>query len=84
MKKLSMVRYLSDYVVVAAKIPKRLKTIMDSLGIKPGPLIRRSIEEEIRRKIFEQLEVKAKMLSEKLPPISDEEIAELIREDRGR
>lgn len=79
-----MVRYLSDYVVVAAKIPKRLKTIMDSLGIKPGPLIRRSIEEEIRRKIFEQLEVKAKMLSEKLPPISDEEIAELIWEDRGR
>lgn len=79
-----MVRYLSDYVVVAAKIPKRLKTLMDSLGIKPGPLIRRSIEEEIRRKIFEQLEVKAKMLSEKLPPISDEEIAELIWEDRGR
>ncbi|MDH5810965.1 MAG: hypothetical protein QXJ62_02760 [Nitrososphaeria archaeon] len=77
-------RYLSDYVVVAAKIPKRLKTLMDSLGIKPGPLIRRSIEEEIRRKIFEQLEVKAKMLSEKLPPISDEEIAELIWEDRGR
>ncbi|MEM3485972.1 MAG: hypothetical protein QXI12_10160 [Candidatus Methanomethyliaceae archaeon] len=75
---------MSDYVVVAAKIPKRLKTLMDSLGIKPGPLIRRSIEEEIRRKIFEQLEVKAKMLSEKLPPISDEEIAELIWEDRGR
>jgi len=75
---------VGDYVVVAAKIPRKLKDLMDELGVKPGPVIRKALEEEVRRRTLEKLEERARKLLEKLPEISDEEIARLIREDRGR
>ncbi len=37
-----------------------------------------------RRRILSEIEEKAKALSKKIPPIPDEEIAEIIREDRER
>lgn len=37
---------------------------------------------EVRRKILEKAEKRARKLSERLKEISDEEIAGLIREDR--
>ncbi|MDK2384141.1 MAG: hypothetical protein QI199_04950 [Candidatus Korarchaeota archaeon] len=73
-----------DYVVVATKIPRRLKELMDKLGIKPSPVMRRALEEEVRKKILEELEKRAEKLRKRLPEISDEEVAELIREDRER
>ncbi len=75
---------MGDYVVIAAKIPRKLKDLMDELGVKPGPVIRKALEEEVRRRTLEKLEERARKLLEKLPEISDEEIARLIREDRGR
>ncbi len=73
-----------DYVVVATKIPRRLKELMDKLGIKPSPVMRRALEEEVRKRILEELEKRAEKLRKRLPEISDEEVAELIREDRER
>jgi hypothetical protein len=32
------------YVTVSAKIPRRLKELLDKYGIKPGPVIRRALE----------------------------------------
>jgi polyhydroxyalkanoate synthesis regulator phasin len=75
---------MGDYVVVAAKIPRKLKDLMDELEIKPGPVIRKALEEEVRRRTLKKLEERARKLLEKLPEISDEEIARLIREDRER
>ncbi|MCD6244950.1 MAG: hypothetical protein J7J65_06960 [Candidatus Korarchaeota archaeon] len=75
---------MSDYVVVATKVPRRLKDLMDELGIKPSPIMRKALEEEVRRRLLEKLERRALKLREKLPEIPDEEIAELIREDRER
>ncbi|MBS7611333.1 hypothetical protein KEJ27_03870 [Candidatus Bathyarchaeota archaeon] len=75
---------MNGYTVVAAKVPKKIKELMDTLGIKPGPVIRRALEEEVKRVLLEKLESDAKRLSLKLKDISDEEIAELIREDRER
>ncbi len=75
---------MADYVVVATKIPRKLKELMDRLGIKPSPVMRRALKEEVRRKILEELERRAERLRKRLPEISDEEIAELIREDRER
>jgi hypothetical protein len=73
-----------SYVTVSAKIPKRLKELLKKYNIKPGPIIRKAIEEEVRRRALSELEEKAKALSEKLSHISDEEVASLIREDRER
>ena len=75
---------MGDTVVVATKIPRRLKELIDRLGIKPSPVMRRALEEEVRRRMLEELERRAKGLRKRLPEISDEEIAELIREDRER
>jgi len=33
------------YVTVSAKIPRRLKELLDKNGIKPSPIIRRALEE---------------------------------------
>jgi len=70
------------YTTVSAKIPKELKDLMDKYGIKPGPVIREALEREVRRRVLEEAEKRAKKLSGKLKEIPDEEIAKLIREDR--
>jgi len=35
------------YVTVSAKIPRRLKELLDKYGIKPGPVIRRGFSSHI-------------------------------------
>jgi len=50
--------------------------------VKVGPVVRKALEGEIRRRVLLKIEEKAKELGEKLQNISDEEIARLIREDR--
>ena len=44
---MSLVGLLVKYVTVFAKIPVELKDMLDKLGIKPGPVIRRALEEEV-------------------------------------
>lgn len=70
------------YVTVSAKIPRRLKELLDRYGIKPGPIIRRALEEEVRRRMLMELEERARRLSPRLSGIPDEEIAEIIRSSR--
>ncbi len=70
------------YVTVSAKIPRELKELMDRFGIKPGPIIREALEREVRRRLLEEAERRARRLGEELRNIPDEEIARLIREDR--
>ncbi len=71
-----------EYVTVSAKIPKKLKEIMDELGIKPGPIIREALEREVRRRLLEKIGERARAISKDLEHISDEEIAEIIRQYR--
>jgi polyhydroxyalkanoate synthesis regulator phasin len=71
-----------EYVTVSAKIPKKLKELMDRYGIKPGPLIRRAIEEEVRKRALSKLEQELSDILNELSVIPDEEVVKLIREDR--
>ena len=59
------------YVTVSAKIPRRLKELLDKYNIKPGPIIRRALEEEVRRCVLSELEERARELSAKLSHVSD-------------
>ncbi len=70
------------YVTVSAKVPRKLKEMLDKYGIKLGPVIRQALEREVRRKILEEAERRAKKLSRKVAHIPDEEVARIIREDR--
>ena len=57
---------------------------MDKMVIKPSTVIRRTLEGEVKKKILEEAENKAKELINKVAHISDEEIARIIRENRDR
>ncbi|MEM3948946.1 MAG: hypothetical protein QXM76_05070 [Zestosphaera sp.] len=71
------------WLAVSAKIPKRLKELLDRYSIKPSPVIRRALEEEeVKKRMVEELEELSGELSRELTQISDEEVVELIREDR--
>jgi Mg/Co/Ni transporter MgtE len=70
------------YITILVKIPRELKELMDKYGIKPSTVIRRALEEEVKKKILEEAENKVKELINKVAHISDEEIARIIREDR--
>jgi len=73
-----------SYVTISAKIPRRLKELLDKYGIKPSDVIRKALEEEIKKRIIEDLEERAHKLKHKLSHISDEEIARIIREEREK
>jgi len=72
------------YVTVSAKIPRKLKELLDKYGIKPSPIIRKALEEEVKKHILSEIEEKARELSRKISHISDEEIARIIREYREK
>jgi len=38
-----------SYVTVSVKIPKWLKGLLDKYGIKPDPVVRKALEEEVKR-----------------------------------
>jgi len=75
---------VNGYTTVSAKIPKKLKELIEKYNIKPSQVIRRALEEEVRKRALEELEGRAKKLSKRLGRISEEEIVRLIREDRER
>ena len=58
-----------SYVTVSAKIPRRIKELLDRYGIKVGPVIKRALEEEVKRKIIEEVEEEARELSVKVSHI---------------
>ncbi|HDO20125.1 MAG: hypothetical protein NDF56_07540 [archaeon GB-1845-036] len=72
------------YVTVSAKIPSKLKQLLDKYGIKPSPIIRKALEEEVKRRMLDEIEGKARELRRKVAHISDEEIVKIIREDREK
>jgi len=75
---------VGDYVAIAAKVSRKLKNLVDKLEIKLGPVIRKALKEEVKRRAIRKLEERAKKLLERLPEIPDGEVAKLIREDRER
>uniref|UniRef100_A0A7J3JQB8 CopG family transcriptional regulator n=2 Tax=Ignisphaera aggregans TaxID=334771 RepID=A0A7J3JQB8_9CREN len=70
------------YVTVSAKIPKKLEELLDEYNTKPDPIIRRALEEEIRKQMLKELEILSKEVMSEISEISGEEIVKLIREDR--
>ncbi len=71
-----------DYVTVSAKIPRELRVKLKRFGIEPEPVIRRALEEEVRRAELGMLDERAHRLAERLGHLDDREIADLVREDR--
>jgi hypothetical protein len=72
----------TECVTVSTKIPKPLKEKMVKLKIKPSKLLRKAIEDEIRRKEIEEVEDEIDRLKPILNKISTKDAVKSIREDR--
>lgn len=73
---------LSKYTTVSTKIPLELKEKMKELKIKPSRLLRKAIEDEVRRREAERLKEEIRRLKPVLDKVSVEEVVKGLREDR--
>jgi len=73
---------MGRYVTVSAKVPYELRERAAKLGINVNQLIRRALEEEVRRREGERLRVMAREASQILSKIPEEEVVKIIRESR--
>ena len=74
---------LSKYTTVSTKIPQELREKMKQLEIKPSRLLRKAIEDEVRRREAEKLKQDVEKLKPVLSRVSVEEIVKSVREDRA-
>lgn len=74
---------LSNSVTVSTKIPKELKEKMRQLSIKPSKLLRKAIEEEVRRREAEKLKEQIEKMKSALDKVGVEAVVKGIREDRN-
>jgi antitoxin CcdA len=69
-------------VTVSTKIPKQLKDKIQRLKIKPAKILRKALEDEVKRREVEELKEEIGKLKPILEKISMEDIVKSIREDR--
>lgn len=73
---------MGRYVTVSAKVPYELRERAARLGINVNQLVRRALEEEVRRREVELLKSMAREASRILSKVPAEEVVRIIREDR--
>ena len=73
---------LTQCVTVSAKIPKHLKEKMQRLKIKPSKILRKALEDEVKKREMEELKQEINKLKPVLDKVSMEDIVKSIREDR--
>ncbi|MEM1658091.1 MAG: hypothetical protein QXX87_01715 [Candidatus Jordarchaeales archaeon] len=74
---------MGKYVTVSVKVPLEVKRRLEELGIKPSDLLRKAIEEELRRRELEEIESELDELGTVLEKFSDDFVVKSVREDRG-
>ena len=79
-----MVTVLARYVTVSVKVPSELQERMKELGIRPSKVLRKAIEEEVRRREIERVKGAIEELKPALNRVSVEEVVRSIRQDRER
>ncbi len=69
-------------VTISVRIPKELKQKIEEHGIRVSEVVRRALEEEIKRKELEKAAEAAEELGKIFSKIPEQEIVRLIREYR--
>ncbi|MEM2107237.1 MAG: hypothetical protein QXV46_05440 [Candidatus Bathyarchaeia archaeon] len=73
---------MGKYATVSVKLPHELKEKIEKLGVKPSKLLRKAIEEELRRREVEAIKDDLMKLKPALDKITIERVVGSIREDR--
>ena len=69
-------------VTVSTKIPKQLKEKIERFKIKPSKILRKALEDEVRKREMEELKEEINQLKPILEKVSIEDIVKSIREER--
>ncbi len=73
---------MGRYVTVSTKVKRELLEEARGLGVNVSEVMRRALEEEVRRRRLLKLEERLRMKKAILEKIDLEEVVELIRKDR--
>jgi len=73
---------MASYSIVSVRLPAELRRKMRELGIEPSKVMRRAIEEEVKRREAERLKERISELGDLLQRISTEDVVADIRRDR--
>ncbi len=73
-----------NYATVSAKIPREIKYKIEEYGIKPSEVIRKAIQNEIKKFEIMNLKKESELLKPIINKIKSEQVAKSIREDRER
>jgi post-segregation antitoxin (ccd killing protein) len=73
---------MGKYVTVSVKIPLELKEKLDKLNVKPSKLLRKAIEQELKKREVERIKEEIEGLKPVLSKISMKDVLKSIREDR--
>ena len=75
---------MGKYVTVSVKIPVELKEELERYGIKPSALLKKAIEQELKKREIQRIKEEIKKIKPILDRLPIEEMVKLIREDRER
>jgi antitoxin CcdA len=69
-------------VTVSTKIPKQLKEKIKRFKIKPSKILRKALEDEVKKREVEELKEELERLKPVLEKVSMEDVVKSIRDDR--
>jgi len=75
---------MKTYATVSAKVSQRERDELKKLGLKPTEIIRRAVQEEIRRARNKELMEKMRRIAPVVKKLNVDEIVSDIRKDRER
>ena len=75
---------MKRYTTISAKIPEEEREEIKKLGLNPTSIIRKAVQEEIRRARNKDLIEKMKKVAPIISKLNLDEIVSDIREDRER
>ncbi|MEM2180357.1 MAG: CopG family transcriptional regulator [Nitrososphaeria archaeon] len=73
---------MGKYVTVSVKVSVELREKMKKYGIKPSDVLKKAIEESIKKEEIKRLKKEVDSIKQILDKISEEDIIRSVREDR--
>jgi len=75
---------MTKYETVSVKVPAEMKQKLKKYGIKPSKLLRKTLEQEIRKREIEEIKTKIQNLGDALTRIDMADVVSTIRTDRDK
>jgi predicted transcriptional regulator len=73
---------MSSYTTVSVRLPVDLREKMRELGIEPSAVLRKALEDEVKKREAENLNARIDELGPVLDRFSTEDVETSIRQDR--